>query len=252
MFVHFFLIATLFYGIFSCPKSQNTPFEMVLIPEGIFIMGSNDYEHADFYPAHEVSVDSFYMDIHEVTNRDYMEFCKVTDHRLPEFWGMDIYKSGQDHPDHPVVGISFSDAKAYAAWKGKRLPTEAAWEYAARAAFIDKKFPHGEAEDPDLFLYNVRREAKGPVPVGSYHPNAYGLYDMAGNVWEWVADWYERGYCNTSAAKNPNGPEQDSFRVIRGGGWHSGPFCTRVYFRNGLPPNWCDFAVGFRCVQDIQ
>jgi formylglycine-generating enzyme required for sulfatase activity len=90
----------------------------------------------------------------------------------------------------------------------------------------------------------------GPVVVGSYPSNGFGLHDMQGNVVEWVADWYAADTYTSSPVVNPQGPEEGRFRVIRGGGWHSGAACNRVYFRNALPPNWVDFNVGFRCVAD--
>ena len=94
------------------------------------------------------------------------------------------------------------------------------------------------------------RKLGGPIRVGSYKPNGYGLFDMMGNVVEWVQDYYDRDYCASSPVHNPKGPDEGKFRVIRGGGWHTGPSCNRVFFRNALPVNWLDFNVGFRCAKD--
>jgi sulfatase modifying factor 1 len=104
---------------------------MVLIPGGTFMMGS-DKGQAIAAPKHPVTLQAFYMDIHEVSNREYEEYCRATGSKFPEFWGMDLYKSGPDYPDYPVVGVSQFEATQYAEWAGKRLPTEAEWEHAAR------------------------------------------------------------------------------------------------------------------------
>ncbi len=225
----------------------------VLIPGGEFLMG--DPSEGDHNPPHKVRVESFYMDKFEVTNTQYLKYCQETDARLPEFWGIDQLRSGPKYPDHPVVGIGSTEAQAYAEWAGKRLPTEAEWEYAARGGLAGKKYPHGDELEPAVANYWVWEElqssGKGLLPVGSYPPNGYGLHDMAGNVLEWVTDRYDAGYYKDSPLDNPQGPGEGRFRVIRGGGWHSGPSCIRVYYRNALPYNWRDFNVGFRCVRDV-
>jgi iron(II)-dependent oxidoreductase len=220
---------------------------MVLIPGGAFAMGAKG--EGDHSPHHEVSIGAFYIDRYEVTNAQYYEFCEASARRLPEFWGMEAFRSGPDYPEHPVVGISWYDARAYAEWAGKRLPTEAEWEYAARGGLTDKEYPHGDGIDSTTANF-TKAELGGPVPVGSYPPNGFGLYDMAGNVVEWVADYYAGEYYSDSPFENPEGPEKGKFKVIRGGGWHSGPSCCRVFYRNALPANWRDFNVGFRCVKD--
>ena len=243
----------------SCSQSQKaynlqraiSP-ELVLIPGGEFVMGAQG--KGDHYPPHTIHLDSFYLDKYEVTNAQYLAFCNQTGSRLPEFWGMAEFRSDPEHPNHPVVGVSWKEAKAYAEWAGKRLPTEAEWEYAARGGLVGKTYPHGDELDPGVGNYwqwdVLRSTGEGLVPVGSYPPNRYGLYDMAGNVAEWVADAYGEDYYKTSPPDNPKGPDKGRFRVIRGGGWHSGPTCNRVYYRNALPANWRDFNVGFRCAQE--
>ncbi len=223
--------------------------EVVLIPAGEFLMGSDS--EGDHNPVHKVRVDSFYMDKYEVTNAQYLRFCEETEHRLPEFWGMDGFRCGPDYPDHPVVGVKSADAVQYAEWCGKRLPTEAEWEYAARGGLVGMNDPTAEAIDPSNANYKISRKA-GPVAVGSYPANGYGLHDMQGNVVEWVSDYYAADYYSSSPSQNPQGPESGRFRVIRGGGWHSGAVCSRVYYRNALPANWVDFNVGFRCVRDVE
>jgi sulfatase modifying factor 1 len=222
--------------------------ELVLIRGGKFSMGSA--VESDHSPIHRVSVSSFYIDKHQVTNAQYLEFCDETGHRVPEFWHRDGFRCSPDHPKHPVVGISWQDAAEFAAWSGKRLPTEAEWEYAARGGLEGLDYPNGENLDPADGNYTQSNKG-GPVAVGSYEANGFGLYDMQGNVVEWVGDYYAPDYYASSPSANPQGPPSGKFRVIRGGGWHSGPYCNRVYFRNALPPNWVDFNVGFRCAKDI-
>lgn len=242
--------------IVSCSSSHDEPqtveaidSELILIPGGEFVMGIDG--EGDSSPAHRVYIDTFYLDKYEVTNAQYHQFCRETEHRLPEFWGMDVYHCGPDYPNHPVVGVSRSDARAYAEWVGKRLPTEAEWEYAARGGLTGRDFPNGDEIDTTIANITFKGQAKGTMPIGSFPPNGYGLHDMAGNVVEWTADYYDRDYYAVSPRDNPTGPEKGRFAVIRGGGWHSGPSCNRVHFRNALPGNWVDFNVGFRCAKDI-
>lgn len=232
------------------PVDGPPPADMVLVPSGEFVMGAE--AQGDASPPHVVSVDSFYIDRHEVTNAQYLKFCQATGRNLPRFWGMEEFHSGPDYPDHSVVGVSWYDANAYARWRGKRLPTEAEWEYAARGGLTGTDYPFEGVIDSTRANYSIEGVRKGTVPVGSYPPNDYGLYDMSGNVVEWVADFYDGDHYSTSPAENPTGPEKGKFRVIRGGGWHSGPYCNRVYFRNALPGGWLDFNVGFRCARDLK
>ena len=222
---------------------------MVLIPAGTFMIGTENGQ-AIAAPKHPVILKAFYMDIHEVTNQEYYEYCMALGHKLPEFWGLDLYKSGMDYPDHPVVGVSHFEATQYAEWAGKRLPTEAEWEHAARGGLEDIAYPYGKKADHSMARFNDPEAEKGPVKTGSYPPNAYGLYDMSGNAWEWVSDWFFESYYSESAEENPGGPSCGTFRVFRGGGWHSGPGCTTVHRRNALPEHWVDMAGGFRCVRD--
>jgi iron(II)-dependent oxidoreductase len=222
---------------------------MVLIPKGEFMMGKNTPSPTDWQPEHIVRVDSFYLDETEVTNRQYFTFCKATSRALPEFWGRNDFKSGPDFPDFPVVGINFFDAESYAKWTGKRLPTEAEWEYASRGGLTGKNFPTGDQIDSTRA--NFGKKYKGILKTRSFPPNDFGLFDMSGNVWEWVADNYGGDYYAVSPVENPKGPERSRFKVIRGGGWHSGAMCLQNYYRNGLSASWVDFAVGFRCARDL-
>jgi iron(II)-dependent oxidoreductase len=242
-----FLIALAFCNIGISQKPDDT---MVLIPAGEFIMGKNSTAPSDWQPEHTVKLSSYYMDKYEVTNKQYFDFCIATNTALPQFWGMNEFRSGPDFPDFPVVGISFFDAEKYAKWSGKRLPTEAEWEYASRGGLIGKSFPWGDQVDSTKV--NYWKKYKGTLKVGSFQPNAYGLYDITGNVWEWTTDFYSDNYYAVSPSENPKGPDRGRFKVIRGGSWHSGPMCVQTYYRNGLPPSWVDIGVGFRCVKDVK
>jgi formylglycine-generating enzyme required for sulfatase activity len=236
--------------IYSQADQTQAPPGMVLIPGGSYMMGHASGQGIST-PAHPVTLPPFFMDTHEVSNHQYAEFCKATGHKWPEFWGLDIYKSGPDYPDYPVIGVSHFEAAKYAAWAGKRLPSEAEWEYAARGGALEMDFPYGPAADREKARYNDPNAEKGPLPVGSFEPNEYGLYDMAGNVWEWVEDWFGPDYYRASPQAEPKGPGHGQFRVFRGGGWHSGASCTTVHRRNALPEHWVDLAGGFRCVRDV-
>jgi formylglycine-generating enzyme len=221
---------------------------MVPIPAGEFLMGREG--EGDASPPHTVRLHAFLIDRYEVTNAEYAAFCRATGHDLPRFWGNAAFRSGPKYPDHPVVFVSSGDARAYATWRGKRLPTEAEWEYAARGGLAGRKYVDGDELDSTRVNF-TKTHADGPLAVGSYAANGYGLYDMAGNVQEWVADRFAPGYFASSPADDPQGPEKGGQRVIRGGGWATGPGCMQVSQRYGLPGNWVDFNVGFRCARDV-
>ncbi|HSG29475.1 MAG TPA: SUMF1/EgtB/PvdO family nonheme iron enzyme [Candidatus Krumholzibacterium sp.] len=240
-------------GIVATDQDANAgegevPEGMVLIPAGSFIMGRND--SWDRHPAHEVRIDSFYMDEREVTNSQYYRFCVETGRPLPELWGSDRYHCGADYPDHPVVGVTYADANAYAGWSGKRLPTEAEWEFAARGGLAGADFPNGGPPAPASANFRAGNPLRGTMPAGSYPPNGYGLFDMCGNVSEWVRDFYYIDYYGRSPSRNPVCTEEGNLRCIRGGGWHSGMMCASVTSRNGLRSYWVDFCLGFRCARD--
>jgi formylglycine-generating enzyme required for sulfatase activity len=218
--------------------------EMVQIPAGELLMGRDG--GSDSSPAHKVRLDAFSIDVHEVTNAQYFRFCEQTGHTLPFFWGMREFRSSLDFPDHPVVGVSAHDALEYARWAGKRLPTEAEWEYAARGGLQGGRFPSGA----DVTSKEANYSARGPIRVASLLANGYGLYDMAGNVREWVMDFYDPHYYAASPVDNPKGPAKGSLMVVRGGGWINGKMCVTVDSRIGLPGSWVDVAVGFRCAKD--
>ena len=229
--------------------------EMVLIPAGNFQMGSDDGED-DEKPVHTVYADAFYMDKYEVTNAQYRRFVQATKYSEPTGYGyVDGEWRGGFRPwsdnrfsgdDQPVVCVSWADAQAYAEWAGKRLPTEAEWEKAARGGLIGMEYPCGNeiAEENANYGDNIGNA----TPVDSYPPNSYGLYDMAGNVWEWCADWYDENYYANSVSLNPIGPDSGTVRVLRGGSWYYNPFALRVAFRFNFNPSLTYSLVGFRCV----
>jgi formylglycine-generating enzyme len=220
---------------------------MVLVPAGEFVMGVEGT--GDDSPPHTVRLRAYSLDRYEVTNAEYEDFCHTTGRDLPVFWGSDSLRSGPRYPDHPVVMVSRRDASDYAAWRGKRLPTEAEWERAARGGVAGRSYVMGDELDPAQANF-TKSGRRGPVPVGSYAPNGYGLYDMAGNVQEWVADRYGEDTYRTGPFEDPRGPEKGRLGVVRGGGWYTGPGCMALAYRIALPANWCDINVGFRCARD--
>ena len=243
---------------------------MVLIPAGEFQMGSNDSDaDDDEKPVHTVYVDGFYMDKYEVTVGQYKQFIRVTGHRaLPD--GVSKYSPTDKHP---VVYVSWHDAMAYAQWAGKRLPTEAEWEKAARGGLRGKTYPWktypwGNAIDFNKANYDTHvgktaadyRNVGKTTAVGKRPPNGYGLYDMAGNVWEWCLDEYSVGFYKSSPSRNPISGDSISYvinnftnvkspRVLRGGSWYTGPGLLRVAARFGHAPARWDIGGGFRCVR---
>ena len=229
---------------------------MVLIPQGEFEMGSNDGDD-DEKPVHTVYVDAFYMDKHEVTVGQYKRFIRATGHRaLP-----DSVSEFLPTDQHPVVSVSWQDAMAYAKWAGKRLPTEAEWEKAARGGLKGQKYPWGDAIDANKANYgeNVGK----PMAVKSYAPNGYGLYDMGGNVWEWCLDEWDAGFYASSPRRNPlsgagsvkwlldNYTNVNSSRVLRGGSWSRNALYVRVASRGYSTPSSTFYLIGFRCVRTV-
>ena len=222
---------------------------MVLIPAGEFIMGNgNTSAPYNEKPPHTVYVDAFYMDATEVTNRQYKAFLDATGHSKPRYWS----NSRFNQPDQPVVGVTWEDAMQYAAWAGKRLPTEAEWEYAARGGLNGAKFPWGNDDAGGKACFGKPFISGKPCTVGSFSPNGYGLYDMAGNVAEWCADWYSADAYQNAQSHNPTGPAKTSQKVIRGGSWYEDAYYIRCSARKGLGPRTYSNAVGFRCVKSAR
>lgn len=234
--------------------------EMILIQKGEFLRGSKD-GNRDEMPQHSVNVDSFAIDIHPVTNEQFVRFIefvggekdqnyndliRLKDSRINRSAGKLSIESG--YAKHPVVGVTWHGAVAYAKWIGKRLPTEAEWEIAARGGLENFLFPTGEMIEKSQANFF----SSDTTPVMSYEPNGYGLYDMAGNVYEWCQDWYGYNYYETSVQEphNPKGPVQGVYRVLRGGCWKSLKEDLRCSHRHRNNPNAVNGTYGFRCASD--
>ena len=263
---------------------------MVLVPAGEFVMGASQeqldvvpefgfspewMEHLDLViqgaaPPHTVYLDAFEIDVHEVTNAQYGRFVNSPGRAPPAF----LTDPRLTRPENPVVGVSWHDAVAFCAWAGKRLPTEAEWEKAARG--VDRyEYPWGNGWDPsklrssdgvsgrDLENFgawsnwidgiNASSSTPGPAAVGSHPEGAspYGVMDMAGNVWEWVADWFDAGYYQVSPERNPTGPKTGQRRVLRGGAWDTPRVVAYTWFREDfMTPAEKRDVTGFRCARD--
>ena len=228
--------------------------EMVLIPAGSFEMGDHFSEgEEDELPVHKVTLDAFYMDTHEVTVGQFKQFVNQTGYDYDHMWDEVAKYSPGD--DYPMIYVNWNDATAYAEWAGKRLPTEAEWEYAARGGLVGQRYVWGDDEKlaRDYANYEwVEGKDKWELcsPVGSFKPNGYGLYDMAGNVLEWCADRYDGNYYTNSPANNPQGREDSiyKYRVLRGGSWLALTNSLRVAYRPIDNPNSRYIYYGFRCV----
>ena len=248
--------------------------EMMLIPAGEFQMGSNS-GNDDEKPVHTVYVDAFYMDEYEVTNAQYAVFLNQKgkhaesgktwldigdgDERIEYVAG--VYRVKAGYENHPVVEVSWYGAMAYAKWADKRLPTEAEWERAARGGLEGKKYPHGNTITPRDA--NYERNVGTTTAVGKYSANGYGLYDMAGNVWEWCLDKYDNGFYGRSPRENPvsgvnsmnwildNYTNVEYSRVLRGGSWYNAEHYVRVANRGYYTPTGTYYGYGFRCARTV-
>ena len=256
--------------------------EMVFVPAGEFAMGSEELGD-DERPAHWVYLDSFWIDRYEVTNERFARFVATTGYqteaeRRGQGWVWmgseweEVEGADWRHPhgpdssiggkmDHPVVLVSWNDADAYCRWAGKRLPSEAQWEKAARGpstprqARDDADSGHGRryawGDEFDSARANTSESKRGDTtPVGSFSPQGdspYGASDMTGNVWEWVADWYSSDYYSQAPLTNPPGPVTGTYKVLRGGSWPFDEVYARTPFRYNVKPDYTYDFVGFRC-----
>ena len=226
--------------------TQEVP--MALVPAGEFMMGSNLAD--DEKPAHHVSLNAFYMDKYEVTVGQYAKYLEATDMEEPPDWHI---MNQSQHQKRPVVNVDWEDAVMYCKWAGKRLPTEAEWEKAARGT-DGRIYPWGNEVPTRLHANYGRKEWNNHlalVPVGSFEEGRsfYGIYDMAGNAWEWVSDWYDYDYYKNSPRGNPIGPATGEDKVVRGGSWLYVPEFLRSAHRFAAQPTNRHFGYGFRCAK---
>lgn len=237
---------------------------MVMVPAGPFTMGSNDGLPSE-RPEHSVTLDAYYIDRYEVSLQLYGTFLLDAKHDAPSTWDDE---AATTVGDRPAVGMGWADAAAYCAWAGKRLPTEAEWEKAARGT-DGRRYPWGHMQ-PFVDIANYNRgiwvseaitlagvtggvegmSVRHGLKEGGKSP--YGLHHMAGNAAEWVADWYDREYYSKSPERNPTGPSSGEKKVLRGGSWADLPIALRVSARMSAEPEFQDRTIGFRCARDAK
>jgi len=235
--------------------------EMVVIPGGAYARGSNEGAR-DEMPRHNVTLSSFALDVHQVTNEQFVRFLqamggekdrnnndiiRLRDARIKRSGGKLAIESG--YAKHPVVGVTWYGATAYARWIGKRLPTEAEWEVASTGGKEIYTYPTGkEIERTEANFFS-----SDTTPVMSYTPNLFGFFDMAGNIYEWCQDWYAYNYYDASVLEpfNPMGPPQGVYRVLRGGCWKSLKDDLRCAHRHRNNPGTVNGTYGFRCAADV-
>ncbi len=255
--------------------TENGQVDMVYVPQGSFWMGSTTddrYAYQSEMPQREVTLDAFWIDATEVTNARYAACVEAGACRPPTAFGMikknsmtrPSYYDNPDYADFPVVYVDWESAQTFCQWAGKRLPTEAEWEKAARGT-DGRMFPWGNKNvtgrlanladvntDYDWSIRFVDDGYADTSPVG-YYPagvSPYGALDMAGNVWEWAADWYDETYYQTGPLINPTGPQTGDYKSLRGGCWQSSNWGIRAPVRSRLDPKIGYSYVGFRCAAD--
>ncbi len=228
---------------------------MVLVPAGAFWMGLAEGEGLDDeQPRHRVYLDVYHIDQFEITTERYAKFLAFTGWQKPLNWTMVTLP---EHATRPVIGVGWADADAYCRINGRRLPTEAEWEKAARGT-TERRFPWGEKKPAaSLALFGQMAKFSYDLlkPVGSFPggESPYGAFDLAGNVAEWVEDWYDGEYYRNSPEKNPPGPRTGQYKMVRGGSWSDMPVYLMAAGRTSkLPPDTRNAFIGFRCAQSAK
>ncbi|MBL8073004.1 MAG: formylglycine-generating enzyme family protein [Nitrospira sp.] len=238
--------------------AMDVPGGMVLVPAGSFLMGSDPRKDRaagpQEQPQHQVYLDAFMIDRFEVSNVEYLRFVLGTGADWPKFWRENPFP--EKAALHPVINVSWYEADSFCRWAGKRLPTEAEWEKAARGAdgrifpwgnepagWIKSNIAHPGSKRGFKYppLANINRYDKGASP--------YGAYQMAGNVSEWVSDWFDPEYYRQGYDRNPLGPKSGELKVFRGGSWNEDPEVARSAGRNAGPPDRESYLTGFRCAK---
>ncbi len=230
---------------------------MALIPAGCFEMGDGLGDGStDERPAHGVCVSAdFYLDVHETTNSEYQACVAATACAPPGFansYSRPSYYGNPAYDLFPVIAVDWNQATAYCAWAGKRLPTEAQWEYAARGGLAGKRYPWGDLiSGADANYWDSGDPWDNDTsPVEYYPPNGYGLRDMSGNVWEWVSDFYLANYYDGSPTSDPTGPAPGVNHVVRGGSFSVDAHNLRASDRLNYDPTVYGSLLGFRCARD--
>lgn len=225
-------------GTFTMGRSKTTPDDATKMRPRVLL---------DDRPPHRVTLPAFRLDAREVSHAQYAEFVAAKKHRAPYHWKGGTLPLALEKI--AAYNVDWFDAKAYCEFRGGRLPTEAEWERAARGGVDGADYPWGPKFDGKLLRFNVET---GPGEPGKYPPNAFGLFDMAGNLAEWTADYFDREYYSKSPEDNPRGPESGTYRVIRGGAWSDPANRVTVFFRNWVGPSQRQPNIGIRCAYDIR
>ncbi len=242
------------FGIGATQISPKDGMVQAFVPAGDFLMGSNNaidsQAYSDELPQHTVYLDAFWIDRSEVTNAQYAQCVgagQCTPPAKTRSSSRSSYYGEAQYASYPVIYVDWNQAQAYCAWAGRRLPSEAEWEKAARGT-DGRIYPWGNAA-PDQSRLNYNQNIGDTTAVGSYPSGAspYGALDMAGNVWEWVNDWYSNSYYQNSPARNPAGPDAGTARVLRGGAWDRDGRHVRSASRYANFPQYSYNYLGFRC-----
>lgn len=225
---------------------------MARIPAGAFLMG-NEAGQNNEKPVRKIHLDEYWIDKYEVNMGQFYAFMAATQHRAPRLAGYlaigSVEMASLLEPTKPAAGVSWLDAATYCQWKGKRLPTEAEWEKAAAGA-EQRKWPWGNEPIPTVAsLEGIEDGFAGAAPVDAFPEgqSPYGVYQMAGNVMEWVSDWYDEHYYKVMSTNNPTGADIGDEKVIRGGSWHDSFRYSHTYSRFKMLPEYRDVTIGFRC-----